>query len=165
MDELSDYNKERWEALVRANVEWSRAFLDLDEGKARKILDPHGLLGEPAGKRVLCLGGGGGQQSAAFGLLGAQVTAFDLAENQLERDRLVAAARDLYGRCAPSLAVQMRMDCALDLWLLTRERSYLADARARLEEVLAAAPTERRDEMLRNVGIYRSIAAEGGRDE
>ena len=28
MDELSAYNKERWEALVRANVEWSRAFLD-----------------------------------------------------------------------------------------------------------------------------------------
>jgi SAM-dependent methyltransferase len=42
------------------------------------------------GKQVLCLGSGGGQQSAAFGLLGAQVTVFDLTETQLERDHLAA---------------------------------------------------------------------------
>ena len=39
-----------------------------------------------AGKAVLCLAGGGGQQSAAFALLGAHVTVFDLSEAQLERD-------------------------------------------------------------------------------
>jgi ubiquinone/menaquinone biosynthesis C-methylase UbiE len=36
------------------------------------------------------LAGGGGQQSAIFGLLGAQVTVFDLSEEQLQRDREVA---------------------------------------------------------------------------
>jgi SAM-dependent methyltransferase len=35
---------------------------------------------------VLCLASGGGQQSAAFALLGAYVTDFDLSVTQLERD-------------------------------------------------------------------------------
>jgi SAM-dependent methyltransferase len=39
---------------------------------------------------VLCLAAGGGQQSAAFGLLGAHVTVLDLSPHQLERDRLAA---------------------------------------------------------------------------
>ena len=41
---------------------------------------------------VLCLAAGGGQQSVAFALLGANVTVFDLSETQLEHDRLAAAA-------------------------------------------------------------------------
>ena len=42
------------------------------------------------GKRVLCLAGGGGQQSAVFALLGAKVTVLDLSVEQLERDREAA---------------------------------------------------------------------------
>ncbi len=44
-----------------------------------------------AGKEVLCLAGGGGQQSAAYGLLGARVTVLDLTPAQLEGDREAAA--------------------------------------------------------------------------
>jgi SAM-dependent methyltransferase len=44
-----------------------------------------------AGKDVLCLAGGGGQQSVAFALLGARVTVVDLSEAQLQRDRAAAA--------------------------------------------------------------------------
>ncbi len=44
-----------------------------------------------AGKDVLCLAAGGGQQSAVFGLLGARVTVLDLAEAQLESDRKAAS--------------------------------------------------------------------------
>jgi SAM-dependent methyltransferase len=40
---------------------------------------------------VLCLAAGGGQQSAAFGVLGADVTVFDLSDEMLARDQ--AAAR------------------------------------------------------------------------
>ena len=36
------------------------------------------------GKDVLCLAGGGGQQSAVFSLLGAKVTVLDLTPEQLE---------------------------------------------------------------------------------
>ena len=97
MDELIQFNKERWEELAKANVIFSRPALDLDETSAREMLDPHGVMfgasgivRDLAGKDVLCLAGGGGQQSAAFALLGAQVTVFDLCETQLQRDRQTA---------------------------------------------------------------------------
>ena len=91
MDELARYNKERWEELAEAGVIYSRPKLDLDAASARAMVDPEGKLGETAGRDVLCLAGGGGQQSAAFGLLGARVTVFDLCETQLQRDREAAA--------------------------------------------------------------------------
>src|SRR5690606_23960346 len=47
--------------------------------------------GDVTGKAVLLLASGGGQQSVAFALLGADVTVFDIAEGQLERDQQAAA--------------------------------------------------------------------------
>jgi len=91
MDDISSYNRERWNALARANALFTRPALHLDTDSAREKIDPEERLGELAGKQVLCLAGGGGQQSAAFALLGAHVTVFDLSEGQLERDREVAA--------------------------------------------------------------------------
>jgi SAM-dependent methyltransferase len=91
MDELADYNKARWNELAQSGVKYSRPWLDLDERKARERIDPYGVLKEVAGKDVLCLASGGGQQSAAFGVLGARVTVFDLSNAQLEGDRLAAA--------------------------------------------------------------------------
>lgn len=91
MDELSTYNKTRWEALAQANVVFSRPALNLTAAGARQLLDPQKLMGDVADKQVLCLASGGGQQSVAFALLGAQVTVFDFAETQLQRDRDAAA--------------------------------------------------------------------------
>ncbi len=91
MDEVSRYNIARWEALVKANALFTRPKLDLDAASAQQWLDPHGLLGELRDHEVLLLAGGGGQQSAGFGLLGAQVTVLDISEGQLERDRAAAA--------------------------------------------------------------------------
>jgi SAM-dependent methyltransferase len=90
-DEVARYNKERWEALAQAHVPYSRPMLDLTLNSARELVDPYALIGEYAGKDVLCLAGGGGQQTAAFGLLGSNVTVLDLSETQLERDRQAAA--------------------------------------------------------------------------
>lgn len=90
MDDISNYNRERWNALVRANALFTRPALHFDATTARQRIDAEGLLGELAGKRVLCLAGGGGQQSVAFALLGAQVTVYDLSDAQLERDREAA---------------------------------------------------------------------------
>lgn len=42
------------------------------------------------GENVLCLAGGGGQQSAVFSLLGANVTVLDLTPEQLEADQIAA---------------------------------------------------------------------------
>ena len=91
MDKITRYNMERWKALVGANALYTRPALNLDPDSARELLDPEGRLGSVEGKEVLCLACGGGQQSAAFALLGARVTVFDLSEDQLRRDRAAAA--------------------------------------------------------------------------
>ena len=90
MDDIAKYNRERWNALVQADIGYSRPFLNLDRSAARKLLDPYDIMGDIAGKEVLCLAGGGGQQSAAFAILGAQVTVLDLSDSQLTQDRLAA---------------------------------------------------------------------------
>lgn len=91
MDETAKYNKTRWEELAQANIKYSRPFLGLDPQSAREKVDPTGVIGDISGKDVLCLAGGGGQQSVALALLGANVTVFDLSETQLQRDRKAAA--------------------------------------------------------------------------
>jgi SAM-dependent methyltransferase len=77
----------RWNELARAGVAYSRPWLDLTVETARRRVDPEGLAGDLSGKRVLCLAGAGGQQSAAFAMLGAEVTVHDLSDEMLARDR------------------------------------------------------------------------------
>jgi SAM-dependent methyltransferase len=91
MDELARYNQARWDEIAGADSEFTRPSLGLDPERARQWLDRHAVLGDLADKAVLCLGSGGGQQSAAFALLGARVTVLDLSETQLARDRQAAA--------------------------------------------------------------------------
>ena len=90
MDEVAKYNQERWRALDEVEAVFTRPSLDLDAEAAAKRVNRDGRLGELPGKEVLCLAGGGGQQSAAFGILGANVTVLDLSPAQLAKDRLVA---------------------------------------------------------------------------
>jgi ubiquinone/menaquinone biosynthesis C-methylase UbiE len=91
MDEVARYNQARWKALVEADALFTRPRLNLDVDSARQMVDSAGRLGDVSGKKVLCLASGGGQQSAAFALLGADVTVFDISAEQLERDRQAAA--------------------------------------------------------------------------
>ena len=51
---------------------------------------PHEWFGDLAGKRVLGLAAGGGQQMPIFAALGAECTVLDYSERQLESERLVA---------------------------------------------------------------------------
>ena len=95
MDKISQINRERWNALAQANVEWSRPYLDFTPEQAAAYIGRYGVLKEVNGKRVLCLASGGGQDSVAFGLLGAEVTVIDLSDVQLERDRQAAAHHNL----------------------------------------------------------------------
>lgn len=80
--------------MAEASALFTRPNLNLDVVSAREMLDPEGRLGTLAGKDVLCLACGGGQQSVAFALLGANVTVFDLSQVQLRRD---AEAATHYG--------------------------------------------------------------------
>ena len=89
--EALEHTRQRWNALAQAGVEFSRPWLDLDQAAARERVDPKGLARDLRGARVLCLAAGGGQQSAAFALLGASVTVLDLSDEMLGRDRMAAA--------------------------------------------------------------------------
>lgn len=95
MDKLAKYNKSRWEALAQAGVEYSRPYHNLTPQTAQEYLadrlsfSPQ-KLGDVTGKDVLCLASGGGQQTAVFGILGANVTVLDLSDTQLARDRETA---------------------------------------------------------------------------
>jgi SAM-dependent methyltransferase len=60
---------------------------------------PKDWLGELKGKRVLCLASGGGQQAPVLAALGANVVSFDLSEEQLLKDRLVADRDGLELEC------------------------------------------------------------------
>jgi SAM-dependent methyltransferase len=95
MDKINKTNRERWNALANANVEFSRPFLAYTPEMAAAYISRYGIIQDIAGKKVLCLASGGGQDSAAFGLLGAEVTVMDLSDIQLERDRQAAAHHSL----------------------------------------------------------------------
>lgn len=95
MDEIHHTNRERWNALASANVEYSRPFFEFTREQAEAYIYRHGILKDVQGKQVLCLASGGGQDSVAFGLLGAEVTVLDLSDVQLERDRQGAAHHGL----------------------------------------------------------------------
>ena len=90
MDDIARYNQERWQQLNQVNALFTRPKTDLTPETARELIDPENRFGDLVGKSVLCLAGGGGKQSVAFALLGADVTVFDLSEAQLDKDRAMA---------------------------------------------------------------------------
>ena len=104
MDDIARRNRQHWEDLAGRGMEYTIPWLDLDPdlvtsfaaGRIDVLPEPYtfifprSVFEDVAGKRVLCLASGGGQQSAFFGLLGAGVTVLDLTPAQLEGDRRVA---------------------------------------------------------------------------
>jgi len=105
MDHVHRFNKDRWEALVKAEALYSRPWLSETSQSARQRLDPAGRLGDLSGKEVLCLAGGGGQQTVAFALNGSHVSVLDISEGQLQRD--IEAARH-YGYPVDTFQGDMR---------------------------------------------------------
>jgi SAM-dependent methyltransferase len=105
VDALIRHNQTQWDELARARLEYTLPLLDLTPAAARQRVDPEGIIGDVAGKDVLCLATGGGQQSACFALLGANVTVVDLSPIQLERDQEAAAH---YGYAVHTIHGDMR---------------------------------------------------------
>jgi ubiquinone/menaquinone biosynthesis C-methylase UbiE len=94
-DEFVMRNRDRWNQLAAVGVRHSKPFLHYTREDAKAHVCRYGVLSDVKGKRVLCLGGGGGQDSVAFGLLGAEVTVLDLSDVQLERDAQAAEHHSL----------------------------------------------------------------------
>lgn len=163
MDDVTKYNVERWQALAAANAIFTRPRLDLDEDSARNYLDPQGMLGDVAGKDVLCLAGGGGQQSAAFALLGANVTVIDISEAQLQRDAEAATHFNLkIERFQGDMRDLSRFDeNSFDIVYHPYSLNFVPDAHAVFREVARVSRSE---------GIYHFMCANpffiglGGKD-
>jgi SAM-dependent methyltransferase len=145
-------NEAKWDAEVQAGCGYTVPWLDLDTDVLRRFAagedvamprdadtmwpDPKLLLGEVAGKDVLCLGAGGGQQSAVYALLGARVTVADICEGQLAADR---AAAERYGYSVRTVHADMQdvsalADDSFDVVYLTGQ-GYVPDLAAVYGEV------------------------------
>ncbi len=137
MDDVARYNRDRWDRLVGANALFTRPYLDLDAASARQCLDPEDRLGDVSGKQVLCLAGGGGQESVAAALLGADVTVLDLSGAQLQRDREAAAHYGVVPRIEQGdMRDLSRFDSAsFDLVLHPYALNFVPDARAVFQQV------------------------------
>lgn len=151
-DKILKYNKKRWSSLVEENAIFTRPKFDLDKNSAKKYLDPEGKLGNVVDKNVLCLAGGGGQQSAAFGVLGADVTVFDLSEEQLKRD---IKTSKYYGYQVRVIQGDMRDlsyldDNSFDIVWHPYSLNFVPDARVVFEEVA---------KVIKSRGIYYLMCA------
>ncbi len=151
MDEIGAANHELWEREVREGCGYCVPWLDLDRETpldSAPGLYPAELFAEVAGRRVLCLAAGGGQQSAVFGILGADVTVVDFVEGQLEGDRIAAKH---YGYEVATVRCDMR-----DLSVLERESFDLvfqANSMAYVPDCAAVFAQVAR--VLRPDGVYR----------
>ncbi|MBK8504313.1 MAG: methyltransferase domain-containing protein [Saprospiraceae bacterium] len=91
IQEITPINEELWDELAKNDVLCSRPWMELSAENARKYLNKNGLYFDNLKqKSVLCLACGGGQQSIAFALLGANVTVVDFSAEQLKRDQIAA---------------------------------------------------------------------------
>jgi len=104
-DEIARRQLELIRQEIKEGAFFTKPWFDLDvdahrayrEGRTSVLPKPYCddpidrmMMGDVKGKKVLCLAGGGGQQSAVFSLLGADVTVLDLSPEQLDNDRKVA---------------------------------------------------------------------------
>ncbi|MCD6049696.1 MAG: hypothetical protein K0Q55_1099, partial [Verrucomicrobia bacterium] len=88
--DVYEHNREAWDARVREKKRHTSVATDEDFRNPLLALDRIGWLPQPiAGKRVLCLGSGGGRQGPLFAAVGAIVTVVDISPAMLEQDHAV----------------------------------------------------------------------------
>lgn len=124
-DYIAKFNRQVWTEWSENQSEYTVPWLDLkksllDDFVAGRIdvlprpymyIYPRSVLESVAGKKILCLATGGGQQSAVFGLLGADVTVYDLTDAQLKADQQAA---DHHGYKVTTVQGDMRDLAAFD---------------------------------------------------
>jgi 2-polyprenyl-3-methyl-5-hydroxy-6-metoxy-1,4-benzoquinol methylase len=102
--EILAHNASAWDHQARQGSPWSQpvsqdVIAAAKQGVWQIYLTPQPLpsdwLGDVKGKKVLCLASAGGQQAPVLAAAGAEVTVFDLSEEQLNKDAMVARRDDL----------------------------------------------------------------------
>ena len=89
-------NARMWDRYARTQRRFARPVTDKEFAQRVQAVthDPF-LEGQLTGRRLLCLGSGGGMQSALYAAAGAEVTVVDISPEMLALDREVAADRGL----------------------------------------------------------------------
>jgi SAM-dependent methyltransferase len=89
-----EQNRRAWDARAAKSARFAAPAADDLLANPRATLDASGWLPQDlTGVPVLCLGAGGGRQSALFAAAGAEVTVVDISPAMLALDREVAAER------------------------------------------------------------------------
>lgn len=100
LDEVARVNQEGWDRRVEEGDVWTRPVSSEETRRARLgdwsvVLTPNkpvpqAWFGEVAGKDILCLASGGGQQGPVLAAAGGKVVVFDASTKQLAQDEAVA---------------------------------------------------------------------------
>src|SRR5438309_11470930 len=90
-DKIAQHNRNMWERLAKAGMNYTRPFGRLPKTKAgmRRFMDPRSRLKgvKLEGARVLGLAAGGGWGAVSFAKLGAVTTVFCISPAQLTAAR------------------------------------------------------------------------------
>ncbi len=115
-------NRQSWNNGVMSASVWARPVDETMIAEARagrwdvlltpKTPVPKAWLSGVRGKNVLCLASGGGQQVPILAAAGADVVSFDLSDEQLQKDQLVATREGLAIRCVRG--DMANLDCFAD---------------------------------------------------
>lgn len=107
--DIVEYNRQAWDRESLAGSPWTtpvdtEAIHRARRGEWSVILTPNrpvpsAWLGDIAGRQILCLASGGGQQAPVLAAAGGIVTSYDLSDEQLAKDQLVADRDGLSIRC------------------------------------------------------------------
>ncbi len=126
MDILA-YNREAWNRQSKGGSPWCTPVTSEQIAAARNgdwsvILTPNKKVpakwfGDLAGKDVLCLASGGGQQTPILAAAGGKLTSFDNSDEQLAKDALVAEREGLKVRTVQGDMADLSVfpDSAFDL--------------------------------------------------
>ena len=147
---VGERNARAWDRLARQGAPLARPARDADFAAPLATVDPLGWLGgDIRGRRVLCLAGGGGRQSALYAAAGSEVTVLDISPEMLAQDRHVAAQRELCIRTVEGSMDQLSAldDAEFDIVVHPVSTCYVADVVAVYRQVAR---------VLRPGGIYVS---------
>ena len=102
---VETYNRKIWDQIASHGDKYFVALSDTEIEEAKngvikfKVTPikwvPDDWIGDVKNKHVLCLACGGGQQAPLFASAGANVTVYDISDEQLTRDREAAAEHDV----------------------------------------------------------------------
>ena len=103
--DILEHNRTSWNKESAEGSEWcspvdAGTITEAKKGNWDVILTPikhvpKSWFGDIAGKDLLCLASGGGQQVPVFAAAGARVISFDFSDEQLHKDKMVADQNSL----------------------------------------------------------------------